>query len=135
MARINSKDAAMPSAERPQRRVSARAPNAKTVPSDVLKEIVRRILTVSSPEKVIVFGSAAEGSMTPDSDIDLLVVEPSVAGHRIEYARAHRAAIGDIGWPVDVLTIGSQWYHESKDVVGGIAYPAHHRGRTIFERA
>ena len=36
-------------------------------------EIVRRILAVSKPNKIILFGSAATGQMTPDSDIDLLL--------------------------------------------------------------
>ena len=41
----------------------------------LLREIVRRVLTVARPEKIILFGSAATGQMTKDSDIDLLIVE------------------------------------------------------------
>ena len=41
------------------------------------QEIVRRTLAVAEPDRVILFGSAATGQMTPDSDIELLVVEPS----------------------------------------------------------
>jgi predicted nucleotidyltransferase len=40
-------------------------------------EIVRRILAVANPDRIILFGSAATGQMTRDSDIDLLVVEPN----------------------------------------------------------
>jgi predicted nucleotidyltransferase len=40
-------------------------------------EIVRRVLTVSRPDRIVLFGSAAREQMTSDSDIDLLVVEPS----------------------------------------------------------
>jgi uncharacterized protein len=39
------------------------------------REIVRRILTVAEPDSIILFGSAATGQMTSESDIDLLVVE------------------------------------------------------------
>ncbi len=42
----------------------------------VIQEIVHRILTVAKPDKIILFGSAATGQMTSDSDIDLLIVEP-----------------------------------------------------------
>jgi len=45
------------------------------------QEIVRRILAVAKPDRVIVFGSAAAGRMTADSDIDLLVVEPVPRKH------------------------------------------------------
>ena len=39
----------------------------------LIQEIVRRILTVTKPDRIILFGSAATGNMTRDSDIDLLV--------------------------------------------------------------
>ena len=43
---------------------------------DTLKEeIVARVLSVARPARIILFGSAAAGSMTRDSDIDLHVVE------------------------------------------------------------
>jgi predicted nucleotidyltransferase len=42
----------------------------------LLEEIVRRIRTVANPDKIILYGSAATGEMTKDSDIDLLIVEP-----------------------------------------------------------
>ena len=40
------------------------------VDEKLLREIVRRVLTVTLPEKIILFGSAATGQMTEDSDID-----------------------------------------------------------------
>ena len=43
----------------------------------LLGEIVRRVLSVARPDTIILFGSAATGQMTKDSDIDLLIVEPS----------------------------------------------------------
>ena len=46
-----------------------------TVDDDLLKEVVDRILSVAEPERIILFGSAASGSMTRDSDLDLLVIE------------------------------------------------------------
>ena len=40
--------------------------------SPVLDEIVRRVIEVAQPDRIILFGSAARGQMGPDSDIDLL---------------------------------------------------------------
>ncbi len=40
----------------------------------VLKDIVRRIVAVAHPDRIILFGSAARGQMGPNSDVDLLVV-------------------------------------------------------------
>ena len=54
-----------------------------TIGEDLIQEIVRRILTVADPEKIILFGSAATGNMTRDSDIDLLVVESEIADYDV----------------------------------------------------
>jgi uncharacterized protein len=40
----------------------------------VLQEITRRIVTTFNPEKVVLFGSRAEGTPRMDSDVDLLVI-------------------------------------------------------------
>ncbi len=40
----------------------------------VLAELIRRIVEVADPEKIILFGSAARGDMTGHSDLDLLII-------------------------------------------------------------
>ncbi|MBH0179493.1 MAG: nucleotidyltransferase domain-containing protein, partial [Nitrospira sp.] len=37
----------------------------------LLVEVVRRILTIGTPFKVVLFGSHAKGTARPDSDLDL----------------------------------------------------------------
>lgn len=49
---------------------------------DTLQEIIRRIVAVAQPEKIILFGSAARGEPEPESDLDVLVVKSSV--HRCD---------------------------------------------------
>jgi len=48
----------------------------RTAPTGKLEEMVRRIVEVADPERIILFGSAATGKMGSDSDIDLLVANP-----------------------------------------------------------
>lgn len=97
-------------------------------------ELVRRILKAAAPERIILFGSAAAGTMTHDSDIDLLVVDPS-PGNTREKSVHIRRAVGDVGYPVDVIVISSDRFEETKNLVGGIAYPAHKYGRVLYEAA
>lgn len=97
-------------------------------------EIVRRILRVANPDRVILFGSAAAGQMTRDSDIDLLVVEPAPANRTVESVRIRRA-LGDLGYPVDVIVISTGRFEETKDIFGGIAYPAHKYGKVLYAAA
>ena len=41
----------------------------------VIDEIVRKLKTKYRPERVILFGSFANGKPTKDSDIDLLIIK------------------------------------------------------------
>ena len=100
----------------------------------LIEEIVRRVLSVAHPDRIILFGSAAAGSMTRDSDIDLLVVEAQENDRRRESVQIGDALRG-MGFPFDVLVISRDWFEASKNVVGGIAYPANKHGRVIYESA
>ena len=100
----------------------------------LLDEIVRRILRVTGPERIIMFGSASKGLMTRDSDIDLLVVETSPCNAR-EKSVEVREALRGLGFPFDVIVISAERFWETKDLIGGIAYPACKYGRVIYEAA
>jgi uncharacterized protein len=100
----------------------------------LLGEIVRRVLSVARPDRIILFGSAATGEMTKDSDIDLLVVAP-IPKNRHEERLKIADAIGDIEYPVDVILIASERFEATKDIIGGVAYPAHKYGRVLYEAA
>jgi predicted nucleotidyltransferase len=100
----------------------------------MVREIVRRLLGVSRPDRIILFGSAANGPMTLDSDIDLLVVAPAPSNTLDERVRLYQALRG-LGFPFDVFIIGSERFEETKNIFGGIAYPANKYGRVIYEAA
>ncbi len=104
------------------------------VAEETIEEIVRRILSVARPERVILFGSAATGRMTPNSDIDLLVIERDVQDARQE-ARRIRKAIAGILSPFDVVVMRSERFEETRNVIGGIAWPAARYGKVIYEVA
>jgi predicted nucleotidyltransferase len=105
-----------------------------TVDETLLDEVVRRVLTVARPERIILFGSAATGQMTEDSDLDLLVVEQEPANTRDRSVRIRRA-LGDVRYPVDVIVMSSARFEETKNLIGGIAYPARKYGRVLYEAA
>ena len=104
------------------------------VDETLLNEVVRRVLTVARPDRIILFGSAATGLMTEDSDLDLLVVEPAPANTRDRSIKIRRA-LGDVHYPVDVIVMSSERFEETKNIVGGIAYPARKYGRVLYEAA
>jgi uncharacterized protein len=100
----------------------------------LIREIVGRILGIANPKKIILFGSAATGKVTPDSDLDLLVIEDDFKNPRKENLRLRKALKG-FGLPVDIFAMTSERFDETKDVFGGLAYPAHKYGKVIYEAA
>jgi len=44
---------------------------------NLLKNIVQKILAVTKPEKIILFGSLATGKATKNSDLDILIIQHS----------------------------------------------------------
>ena len=97
-----------------------------------IQEMVRRIVTGFDPERIILFGSYARGDVGPDSDVDLLVVMKTES--RKQSTRDIRVALGVMGIPKDVIVNTPDEFERRKNIVGSIAYPAHHEGRVLYER-
>jgi predicted nucleotidyltransferase len=100
----------------------------------LVDEIIRCIVDVARPQRIILFGSAATGQMAKDSDIDLLVLESAPDDTRKESIRIHEAMRG-LGYPFDIIVMAVERFEESKDVIGGIAHPANKYGKVIYEEA
>lgn len=105
-----------------------------SVSDETIAEVVRRILAVCDPHRVILFGSAATGQMTPDSDIDLLVLDRDVVDAREEALRIRMALVG-LPFPFDVIVMSRDRFEETRGVIGGIAWPAARHGKVIYEAA
>jgi len=105
-----------------------------SIDESLVREIIKRILSVSSPDRIILFGSAATGQMNRDSDIDLLVIESNPVDRRRESVKLD-ITLGGLGYPFDIIVISREWFEASKNVVGGIAYPANKYGKVIYEAA
>ena len=73
----------------------------------VLDEIIRRIVEVAQPEKIILFGSAARGQLGSHSDLDLLVVKE--VAHRRKLAGKIYQGLYGVGAAVDARTQQSWW--------------------------
>ena len=103
-----------------------------TIDESLVREIVRRLLSVVQADRIILFGSAATGRMTRDSDVDLLVIAASPSNTLEEYGKMHQALRG-LGFPFDVFLIATDRFEETKGIFGGIAYPAHKYGRVVYD--
>ncbi|MEO5358387.1 MAG: nucleotidyltransferase domain-containing protein [Nitrospirae bacterium YQR-1] len=102
--------------------------------NETINEIVQRIASFCSPEKIILFGSYAYGAPTTQSDLDIMVIMDTV---EMPHKRAVplRKLLRDISVPKDIIVKTPDEYWRYKDVTGTIVYPAVHYGRVIYERS
>ncbi len=96
----------------------------------VLDKIVRRIVKVAKPEKIIMFGSAARGEMGPNSDVDLLVIKSRV--HRRKLAMKIYRSLGGIGCPVDVVVVRPEDIERYGNCPALIIEPALREGKVLY---
>lgn len=101
------------------------------IDQQLIDEIIRRILTVSNPDRIILFGSAAIGKMTPDSDIDLMILE-SAAENPLQERAAIRQALFGLGKPFDLIILSTDKFERAKDTIGTAAWPAAQTGKVIY---
>ena len=90
---------------------------------------MHNMLSVMNPVKVILFGSAARGEASEDSDIDLLIV--SETDDTIEESIRARLAIGIIGAPVDILVYTPEEFSERSKDKHSVVYNAINEGRLL----
>ena len=101
---------------------------------EFLEEIRKRIVDGFAPVRVILFGSYAERRPTVDSDLDLLVVTKRPVSREERLVRTEDL-FRDMPLPVQVITISQREFEETRDVIGGVAYPATKYGRVIYEES
>lgn len=101
------------------------------VERQVLDEIVRRIVEVAGPERIILFGSAARGRLGKDSDLDLLVIKSGVS-HRRKLAQQIRLRMFGIGVPMDIVVVTPGDIETFQDKVGTIIGTAMREGELIY---
>lgn len=96
-----------------------------------LDDIITRIVDVVEPEKIILFGSAARGSVGRHSDVDLLVIkggaDPLDLMAQI-YSRLH-----GVGAAVDAIVVSPEDVERFRDSHALVIKPALRDGTVVYE--
>ena len=107
-------------------------PIATTDP--LVRAVVEQVVAEADPLRVVLFGSRAEGSARPDSDIDLLVVMPDGTDRRAAMtrigARLRRPGVG-----IDLLVTTPAVLAARGDDPGLIYRTALQTGRDVYPAA
>ena len=106
---------------------------SRTLDQAVLDEIIRRIVAVAQPEKVILFGSAARGEMNRHSDLDLLVVKDGV--HRGDMTEKIYRNLRGVEAAVDVIVVTPDDVERYRNSHALVIKPALREGKVIYAAA
>jgi predicted nucleotidyltransferase len=102
---------------------------------EIAEQLKKRLLASDGERirRVILYGSRARGSAAEESDFDFLVIEKDPVSKRDEMRRL-RQSMRDLDYPVDVWVMGEEEFEETREVIGGLAYPAHKYGLVLYEK-
>ncbi len=107
-------------------------PTAVFPSNKILQEVTRRIVQVAKPKRVLLFGSAARGKMSKDSDLDMLVVmDRSV--HRRQMAQKINRNLHGLEIAVDIVVVTEDDLKKYGERVGTILRSALKDGRVVYE--
>ena len=101
------------------------------VNQNTLDNIIERIVDVAQPEKIILFGSAASGSTTGNSDVDLLIIKDGADSLKLMSKIYGR--LRGVGAAVDAIVVSSEDVERYKDTHALIIKPALQQGTVVYE--
>ena len=97
--------------------------------------VIQKIIEISQPRKLILFGSFVHGDMHMSSDLDILVVTgDDIKNTRRESIRIRRALKGII-MSMDILVIQESRLKELANTPGLIYKEAILKGKVVYESA
>lgn len=97
----------------------------------ILADVIKRIVEVADPEKIVLFGSAARGTMGPDSDLDLLVIKGGKFNYWRLITRIYQHLPGTAA--IDVVLATSEDVERYRDTHCLVICPALKEGRVVYE--
>lgn len=106
---------------------------SRKVDEDLLRDVVQRILSVTQPERIILFGSYARGDATEESDIDILIVQHSDLP-RYKRATPIRLALRGLFPSKDIVVYTPEEVEEWKSASTSFIASVLREGRVLYER-
>jgi predicted nucleotidyltransferase len=97
----------------------------------IVDELVRRILEVVSPVRIILFGSAAQGQMGVNSDLDVLVVMPDGTHRRNTSKELYRRLYG-FGLAKDIVVATTTDLEKHRNNPGLVYQKALNEGKVLY---
>jgi uncharacterized protein len=102
--------------------------------SPVPDQLLKQVVSVFHPRRVILFGSRARGDGHEDSDIDLVVELDDDAPPEMMSAKVIHSAREGYHEPVDILPCRESVLRERARAIGSFAHTILTEGVVVYER-
>jgi predicted nucleotidyltransferase len=104
--------------------------------SEQIEKICRVWTERADPERIILFGSAAHGQMSEDSDLDFLVVweGKDFPNNRRRAGYLMRVLPDDIIVPIDVIVMTPEQYRSEQEDDRTLTAMVTDEGKVLYER-
>jgi len=98
-----------------------------------IDKIVPIIVSLASPDQIILFGSYARGDYTDKSDIDLLIIKKDLKNGREINNILYRAFFDNkIDVPIDLISVDYNKYNELNNTIGYIYKTIKEEGKILY---
>jgi len=98
-----------------------------------IDKIIPLIVSLVSPDQIILFGSYARGDYKEKSDIDLLIIKKNLKNEREVNNKLYKAFFENkINIPVDLISIDYYKYMELNNEIGLIYKTIKEQGKIIY---
>lgn len=104
------------------------------IDSKVIDEVVKRIASRFNPDKIILFGSYANGTQNDDSDLDLLIVQDSDLPMQKRGLDIRMSLLGTM-IPMDILIYTKSEFDQEKNSSLSFLNSAIKNSKILYERA
>lgn len=132
--RVRARRQARTTTRRPRWAIPAITPIGSDAPvSETLPRAVKRIAETLHPEKIILFGSYAYGTPTPDSDVDLLVVMKTDAPRKERFLAVSRLLMPR-PFAVDIIVKTPQEIETAMQTSNFFIQDVVSQGKVLYER-
>jgi len=103
----------------------------KALSKEKLEEIIKRVVQIAQPEKIILFGSAVRGEMGPHSDVDLLVIKKG-GFHQGRLTGEIYMNLHGVGQAVDVIVVTPEQVEKYCNTPYLVIAPALREGKEVY---
>lgn len=101
--------------------------------NELIDEVTRRLAAATPGSKVILFGSRSRGEERPDSDVDLVVIQPEKVEKPVAETARLRRELRGLGVGFDLIVVSAEYAEKRSRSEGSLMQEVFAEGRVLVD--